>query len=99
MTANAEIILEEHKAVLQIPEGSIIYDKTRKHRSKFQIPRARKGKKKVAVNIGYLQRRKNRTPGRPEGRRSGGTAIENKVSGQRSQVLGKPKSSAPDLRP
>ena len=27
MTANAEIILEEHKNVLQIPEGAIIYDK------------------------------------------------------------------------
>src|SRR5437868_11476137 len=27
MTANAEIILEEHKNVLQIPEGSLIYDK------------------------------------------------------------------------
>ncbi|MGB7640614.1 MAG: efflux RND transporter periplasmic adaptor subunit, partial [Terriglobales bacterium] len=27
MTANAEIILDEHKNVLQIPEGAIIYDK------------------------------------------------------------------------
>src|SRR6185437_13835603 len=29
MTANAEIILDEHKDVLQIPEGSILYDKDR----------------------------------------------------------------------
>src|ERR1043166_384956 len=27
MTANAEIILDEHKNVLQIPEGAILYDK------------------------------------------------------------------------
>src|SRR5256714_8831832 len=30
MTANAEIILEEHKNVLQIPEGAILYDKDKK---------------------------------------------------------------------
>src|SRR5947199_4826 len=30
MTANAEIILAEHKNVLQIPEGPIVYDKDRK---------------------------------------------------------------------
>src|SRR5438309_10970875 len=30
MAANAEIILEEHKNVLQIPEGSIICDKDKK---------------------------------------------------------------------
>src|SRR6202030_467838 len=30
MTANAEIILDEHKNVLQIPEGAILYDKDKK---------------------------------------------------------------------
>ena len=29
MTANAEIMLEEHKGVLAIPEGAIIYKKDR----------------------------------------------------------------------
>jgi len=37
MTANAEIILEEHKNVLQIPEGAILYDKDKKPRWKFPI--------------------------------------------------------------
>jgi HlyD family secretion protein len=52
MTANAEIILEEHKNVLQIPEGSIIYDKDKKASVEIPDPKAKEGKKKVAVNIG-----------------------------------------------
>ena len=52
MTANAEIILEEHKNVLQIPEGSIIYDKDKKASVEIPDPHAKDGKKKVAVNIG-----------------------------------------------
>ena len=38
MTANAEIILEEHKSVLQIPEGAIFTTRTRRRRSKFPTP-------------------------------------------------------------
>jgi len=52
MTANAEIILEEHKAVLQIPEGAIIYDKDKKASVEVPDPKAKDGKNKVAVNIG-----------------------------------------------
>ncbi len=52
MTANAEIILEEHKNVLQIPEGSIIYDKDKKASVEVPEASAKDGKKKVAVNIG-----------------------------------------------
>src|SRR6266851_2180875 len=52
MTANAEIILEEHKAVLQIPEGSIIYDKDKKASVEVPDPKAKEGKRKLAVNIG-----------------------------------------------
>jgi HlyD family secretion protein len=52
MTANAEIILEEHKNVLQIPEGAIIYDKDKKASVEVPDPSAKDGKKKVAVNIG-----------------------------------------------
>jgi HlyD family secretion protein len=52
MTANAEIILEEHKNVLQIPEGSIIYDKDKKASVEVPEPKAKDGKKKIAVNIG-----------------------------------------------
>jgi HlyD family secretion protein len=52
MTANAEIILEEHKNVLQIPEGSILYDKDKKASVEIPDPRAKDGKQKIAVNIG-----------------------------------------------
>jgi HlyD family secretion protein len=52
MTANAEIILEEHKNVLQIPEGAIIYDKDKKASVEVPDPHGKEGKRKVAVNIG-----------------------------------------------
>ena len=52
MTANAEIILEEHKNVLQIPEGALIYDKDKKASVEIPDPKEKDGKKKIAVNIG-----------------------------------------------
>ena len=52
MTANAEIILDEHKNVLQIPEGSIVYDKDRNASVEMPDPKGKDGKKKVAINIG-----------------------------------------------
>jgi HlyD family secretion protein len=52
MTANAEIILDEHKNVLQIPEGAIIYDKDKKASVEVPDTSAKDGKKKIAVNIG-----------------------------------------------
>jgi HlyD family secretion protein len=52
MTANAEIILEEHKSVLQIPEGAIIYDKDKMASVEIPDLHAKDGKRKVAVNIG-----------------------------------------------
>jgi HlyD family secretion protein len=52
MTANAEILLEEHKNVLQIPEGSIIYDNQKKASVEVPDPKGKEGKRKVAVNIG-----------------------------------------------
>jgi HlyD family secretion protein len=52
MTANAEIILEEHKNVLQIPEGALIYDKDKKAAVEVPEPSAKDGKKKVAVQVG-----------------------------------------------
>jgi HlyD family secretion protein len=52
MTANAEIILDEHKNVLQIPEGAIIYDKDKKASVEVPDPKGKDGKDKVAVNIG-----------------------------------------------
>jgi HlyD family secretion protein len=52
MTANAEIILEEHKNVLQIPEGAILYDKDKKASVEIPDSKAKDGKKKMALNIG-----------------------------------------------
>jgi HlyD family secretion protein len=52
MTANAEIVLEEHKNVLIIPEGSLIYDKNKKASVEVPDPSAKDGKKKVPVTIG-----------------------------------------------
>ncbi len=52
MTANAEILLDEHKNVLMIPEGAIMYDKDKKASVDIPEPKAKDGMKKVAVNIG-----------------------------------------------
>jgi HlyD family secretion protein len=52
MTANAEIIMEEHKNVLQIPEGALIYDKDKKAFVEIPDPRAKDGKKKIPVQVG-----------------------------------------------
>ncbi|HJX83648.1 MAG TPA: efflux RND transporter periplasmic adaptor subunit [Candidatus Angelobacter sp.] len=52
MTANAEIILDEHKAVLIVPEGSIIYDKDRNASIEVPDAKAKDGRKKVAVKLG-----------------------------------------------
>lgn len=52
MTANAEVILEEHKNVLQIPEGALIYDKDKKASVEVPDPKGKDGKRKVGVQIG-----------------------------------------------
>ncbi len=52
MTANAEIVLEEHKAVLTVPEGAVIYDKDRK--ASVQVPDHSQptGMRSVPVRLG-----------------------------------------------
>ena len=52
MTANAEIILEEKKGVLLIPETAVIYDKERNTSVEVPDPKAEKGRRKVAVKTG-----------------------------------------------
>jgi HlyD family secretion protein len=52
MTANAEVILEEHKGVLMIPEASLIYDKDRKASVETPDPAAKDGRKKIPVTVG-----------------------------------------------
>jgi HlyD family secretion protein len=52
MTANAEIILEEHKNVLMVPEGAIIYDKDKKASVEVPDPKGKEGKNKKSVQVG-----------------------------------------------
>jgi HlyD family secretion protein len=52
MSANAEIVLEEKKNVLMVPEASLIYDKDRKASVELPDPKAENGRKKVPVKIG-----------------------------------------------
>ncbi len=52
MTANAEIILEERKGVLTIPEGAILYSKDKKPQVELPDPAAEKGKRKLAIVTG-----------------------------------------------
>jgi len=52
MTANAEILLEEHKGILMVPEGALIYDKDRKASIEVPDPNAKDGRKKLAVTVG-----------------------------------------------
>jgi len=52
MTANAEIVLEEHKRVLAIPEGAIIYKKDRSTEVEVADAASESGKRRVAVVMG-----------------------------------------------
>ena len=52
MTANAEIILEEKKSVLIVPESAVLYDKERKPSLEVPDPRADGGKRKITVKLG-----------------------------------------------
>jgi HlyD family secretion protein len=52
MTANAEIILEEKKDVLMVPEASLIYDKDRNATIEMPDAKANNGKKKIPVKLG-----------------------------------------------
>lgn len=52
MTANAEIVLEDHKGVLMVPEGALIYDKDRNASVEIPDTSARDGKKKLTVTVG-----------------------------------------------
>jgi HlyD family secretion protein len=52
MTANAEIILSEHKGVLTVPEQALIYDNSGKAFVEVPDSKAKDGKKRVAVTAG-----------------------------------------------
>ncbi|HYP06259.1 MAG TPA: efflux RND transporter periplasmic adaptor subunit [Bryobacteraceae bacterium] len=52
MSANAEIILEERKGVLIVPENAVIYDRQRKSFVEIPDVNAEKGKTKIPVQLG-----------------------------------------------
>ena len=52
MTANAEIILEEHKGVLAIPEGAVTYNKDKSTAAQIPDPTNEKGLRKVSITTG-----------------------------------------------
>ncbi len=52
MTANAEILLEEHKGVLTVPEQAVIYDKDRNASVEVPDSSQKKGRRKVDIKAG-----------------------------------------------
>ncbi len=52
MTANAEILLEEHKNVLTVPEQAVLYDKDRNASVEIPDPKAKSGKRVAAIKAG-----------------------------------------------
>jgi HlyD family secretion protein len=52
MSANAEILLEEKRGVLLVPEAAVLYDKERKASVEIPDAAAEKGRRKLPVQLG-----------------------------------------------
>jgi HlyD family secretion protein len=52
MTANAEILLDEHKGVLTVPEQAVMYDKDKNASVEVPDAKEKKGRRKVAIKAG-----------------------------------------------
>ena len=52
MTANAEIILDEHKGVLMVPESAVMYDNQKKASVEIPDKKQKEGKRKIPVTVG-----------------------------------------------
>jgi HlyD family secretion protein len=52
MTANAEILLDEHKNVLTVPEQAVLYDKDRNASIEVPDPKQKNGRRKVDIKVG-----------------------------------------------
>jgi HlyD family secretion protein len=52
MTANAEILLEEHKNVLTVPEQAVLYDKDRNASVEVPDQKEKNGRRKVDIKAG-----------------------------------------------
>ncbi len=52
MTANAEILLDEHKGVLTVPENAVMYDGQKNATVEVPDKNQKEGKRKMAVKVG-----------------------------------------------
>lgn len=52
MTANAEILLDEHKGVLTVPENAVIYDNQKNASVEVPDKKQKEGKRKIPVKVG-----------------------------------------------
>lgn len=52
MTANAEILLEEHKGILTVPENAVIYDGQKNATVEIPDKKEKDGKRKIPVKVG-----------------------------------------------
>ena len=52
MTANAEILLDEHKGVLTVPENAVMYDNQKNASVEIPDKKQKEGKRKVPVTVG-----------------------------------------------
>jgi multidrug efflux pump subunit AcrA (membrane-fusion protein) len=67
MTANAEILIDEHKNVLAVPEQAISYDAQKHAFVNVPDPRAKDGMRKVAVTVGLEKNNDNHDDGNANG--------------------------------
>ncbi len=52
MTANAEILLDEHKGVLTVPENAVMYDGQKNASVEIPDKKQKEGKRKIPVKVG-----------------------------------------------
>jgi HlyD family secretion protein len=52
MTSNAEIVLEEHKNTLIVPERAIIYDASRRTFAERVAPDSQNGRERIPISLG-----------------------------------------------
>jgi HlyD family secretion protein len=52
MTANAEILLDEHKRVLTVPENAVMYDGQKNASVEVPDKKQKEGKRKVSIKVG-----------------------------------------------
>jgi len=52
MTANAEVLLDEHKNVLTVPEQAVIYDNNRNASVEVPDPKQKTGRRKISIQAG-----------------------------------------------